>query len=88
MVAEQSKASVLRSWMRKVVGSNPDGGLYRTVRFSFVDTSIGKRLLRDRDRTGTTTIAMVHRLKKGDCFKIEIELETTSNAMKTKQEVV
>ena len=34
-VAERSKALVLRSWMRKVVGSNPDVGLYRTASFSF-----------------------------------------------------
>ena len=32
MVAERSKASVLRSWMRKVVGSNPGEG----NRLSFV----------------------------------------------------
>ena len=49
-MAEQSLASVLRSWMRKVVGSNPDDSLYRTrVYFCY---RFGRRLLRDR-KTGT-----------------------------------
>ena len=49
------------------MGSNLDEDLYRNFVFLLW------RLLRDRDRTGTTTIAMFHRLKKGDCFEIEIE---------------
>ena len=36
------------AWMRKVVGSNPDNDLYRIASFSFADTMIGRRLLRDR----------------------------------------
>ena len=35
---------ILRSWMRKDVGSNPGDDLYR-VSFSFADTSIEKRRL-------------------------------------------
>ena len=35
---------ILRSWMRKVVGSNPGDDLYRIL-FSFADTSIEKRRL-------------------------------------------
>ena len=43
-VVERSKSSILRSWMRKVVGSNPGDDLYRIL-FSFADTSIEKRRL-------------------------------------------
>ena len=49
MVAERSKASVLRSWKRKVVGSNP-GDAEFDHRFSFGDWVDCKK------ETVTTTI--------------------------------
>ena len=55
-MAEQSKASVLRSWKRKVVGSNPGDAKF-DHRFSFGDWvdligSIAKRrlILEELDR--------------------------------------
>ena len=41
-MVEQSKSSILRLWMRKVVGLNPGDELYRIVSFTFADSSIEK----------------------------------------------
>ena len=75
------------TWMRKVVGSNPDDGLYRTVSFSFAeaeaDTSIEKRRLRDfRDRRETGNARLRDRLREEERQQCG---EKRSNAM---QEVV
>ena len=57
-VAERSQASVLRSWKRKVVGSNPGGA---EIEHRFLLIGFARRLIRELER-------QQRRLQKGDCF--------------------
>ena len=61
-VAEQSKASVLRSWKRKVVGSNPgDPNLTIIFLLEIGSISLGRcKKETDSRRTGMTTIMTIN----------------------------
>ena len=47
---------LLRSWMRRVVGSNPGGDWYRIVSFSFVEIDCKKESDLRRSKLETTTM--------------------------------